>query len=66
MSKRIIAALTLGLMTAPVLSGCWESTDVTLHEPGKYKGTEDPLLDPGATSRVETLRKRFDLVQTDR
>lgn len=63
---RIMATLTLALMTAPGLSGCWESTDVTLHEPGKYRGTEDPLLEPGATSRVETLRKRFELVQTDR
>ncbi|MGI9335652.1 MAG: hypothetical protein ACR2RL_21105 [Gammaproteobacteria bacterium] len=56
------------LAGAPVvalgLGGCLESADVTVHEPGKYKGSADPLLDE--SSRDEVLEKRFQLVQVDR
>ncbi|MDH3691863.1 MAG: hypothetical protein OEU36_20675 [Gammaproteobacteria bacterium] len=48
------------------LSGCWESTDVTVHEPGQYKGVSDPLLQQSAASRAETLQQRFEMVQVDR
>ena len=48
------------------LSGCYETADVTLHEPGMYKGAADPLLKQQAAARVDALRKRFDLVQADR
>ena len=27
------------------LAGCYESTGVTMHEPGEYKGAQDPLHD---------------------
>ena len=61
-------ALTIAALTgAVVLSGCWESTDVTVHEQGKYKGMNDPLLDAKSTAeREEVLQKRFQLVQVDR
>ena len=65
MAKRTIT-MALGLTAALALAGCWESTDVTVHEPGKYKGAKDPLLSQQASSRTESLRQRFQLVQADR
>ncbi|PWG62256.1 hypothetical protein DEM34_13020 [Spiribacter halobius] len=56
----------LGL-TALALAGCYESPDdVTLHEPGVYKGPSDPLrnkLDDGELQ--QSLEQRFS-GQTDR
>ena len=50
-----------------LLAGCYEDTDVVVHEQGDYKGMRDPLQDPKATaSREEELAKRFQLVQVDR
>jgi hypothetical protein len=66
MTKRGFLALA-SLGGALVLGGCWESSDVVVHEAGKYKGRGDPLLDPKKTAeRDETLKKRFQLVQADR
>lgn len=49
------------------LTGCYESTGVTVHRQGQFKGAKDPLLDAKATAeREETLQKRFQLVQVDR
>ncbi len=48
------------------LTGCWESSDITLHEAGEYKGVKDPLLSQSTASRTEALKKRFQLVQMDR
>ena len=48
------------------LAGCWDSTEVTVHNPGEYKGQPDPLLAQSASARAETLTKRFESVQTDR
>lgn len=61
-------ALTMAVLaSAVVISGCYESSGVTLSEPGKYKGAKDPLLDAKSTAeREEVLQKRFQLVQTDR
>ncbi len=55
-----------GLIVATGLLGCNESTDVTTFEAGVYKGTEDPLLQMDVVDRSEILKKRFNLVQTDR
>lgn len=50
-----------------VLSGCYESPDVTVHEPGVYKGTRDPLIaKQRSPEQQQTLRERFSLVQPDR
>ena len=65
MVKRTMT-MALGLVAALGLAGCWESTDVTLNEPGKYMGAKDPLLSQQASSRTESLRQRFQLVQADR
>ncbi len=58
----ITVVLTAGLG----LSGCWESSDVTIYKAHQYKGSRDPLLSQNTASRVESLNKRFQLVQTDR
>ena len=58
-----LLALALGALA---LSACYEeSADVTVHEPGQYKGPVDPLM-KDAAGREETLQKRFQLVQIDR
>lgn len=42
------------------LAGCYESArDVTLYEPGVYKGSADPLMDQSAAERDGALRQRF-------
>ena len=61
-------ALTIAVLAgAVVASGCWESSDITVLEPGTFKGQKDPLLDSKSTAeRQEVLQKRFQLVQADR
>lgn len=61
-------ALTIAaIASAVILSGCYESADVTVHSPGQFKGAKDPLLDAkGTAEREEILQKRFQLVQVDR
>ncbi len=58
--------LVIGVALATALSACYESPKVALHEPGVYKGKEDPLLKGQGEQRQENLRKRFDMVQLDR
>ncbi len=59
-----IGYLVMGFFVLAVLSGCcYESRGVTMHEPGKYKGTKDPLL---AFKNQQQLIDRLKLVQTDR
>ena len=48
------------------LAGCWDSTEVTVHNPGEYKGPPDPLLAQSASARAGTLTERFQLGQVDR
>lgn len=63
--KTILCLATL--CAAAALSGCYESPDVTLHEPGVYKGAEDPLLAKAQQSQhADELRERMLAVQTDR
>ena len=38
------------------LSGCLESTDVTFHEPGVYRGPADPFI---GNSDAAALEARF-------
>jgi hypothetical protein len=61
------ATLTVAaVVLATGVAGCWDSTEVTVHSPGEYKGEQDPLLAQSASARTETLMKRFQLVQVDR
>ena len=61
-STRTAAAAVL----AAGLAGCWDSTDVTVHNPGEYKGPPDPLLAQSASARAGTLNERFQRGQVDR
>lgn len=50
-----------------LLSGCYEDTDVTVQEPGVYKGKRDPLLEKMQTASLQgQLDDRFRSGQMDR
>ena len=50
-----------------LVSGCGEATNVTVYEPGVYKGSPDPLLaTSGADSHQQAMKERFQRGQTDR
>ena len=61
-ATRTAAAVVL----AAGLAGCWDTTEVTVHNPGEYKGPADPLLSQAASARAESLTERFQRVQADR
>jgi len=66
MQLRTTLSLILSLLILG-LAACYESPDVTVHQPGVYKGDKDPLLEKQRTSdQQQRLRERFNLVQTDR
>ena len=64
--RRLAMALALAVMSMS-LTACAERANVTLHEPGVYKGGVDPLLtqqqDP---QQIQTLQGRFAKGQSDR
>ena len=49
-----------------VLTGCSESSSVTMHQPGVYKGASDPLLSANSEERASALSERFTTGQLDR
>jgi len=52
---------------ALLATGCGRATDVTVYEPGVYKGPKDPLVKMHATAEHKALLKeRFTKGQTDR
>jgi len=53
------------ILTSLFLAGCYEDTEVVLHEPGQYKGKPDQHS-LSADAREELLKQRFLAVQTDR
>ena len=63
--KNAMSAVAAMVLTAGV-AGCWDSTEVTMHNPGEYKGEKDPLLAQSASSRTDALMKRFQAGQVDR
>ncbi|WP_440995796.1 hypothetical protein [Arhodomonas sp. SL1] len=67
MSRMLPAGLLVLLVSGVGLSGCYEDTDVTLYEPGQYKGSSDPLLAKLRDGELrERLNRRFEQVQKDR
>jgi hypothetical protein len=55
------------LVSSTLLTACYDDVGVTLYEAGVYKGAVDPLVAASkSTAHKERLRKRFDMVQTDR
>ena len=62
-----VTTLAATMLVLASLTGCYESTSVTLHEPGVYKGSEDPLLAADDSKAFEdALRKRFEEGQAPR
>jgi hypothetical protein len=61
----VIALLVVALGAA---SGCYRSpTDVTVYDPGVYKGEPDPLVTTSSKAEHEAaLRERFQRAATDR
>ena len=61
-------AMALALAILPMsLTACAERADVTLHEPGVYKGGTDPLLAQQQNpEQIQTLQDRFAKGQSDR
>jgi len=53
------------LLSTLMLSACYEDADVTIHQPGVYKGKVD-IHALTAEEREVVLAKRFKQVQTDR
>lgn len=65
MKSAILSAAVVFLGFA--LAGCSDSTDVTLHKPGVYKGSVDPLIEKQRSpQQQERLVARFNQIQTDR
>lgn len=62
MHKKIFLIL-LVIFGSLALSGCLEDFQVTLHEPGIYKGPDDPLLEQ---SHAVALNERLAHGQLDR
>jgi len=58
--KRVLTTAS-ALALAIFLVGCYEDPDVTVYEPGEYKGSKDPLLakleDPEFRAELD---RRFD------
>ncbi|MEJ2641603.1 MAG: hypothetical protein P8010_18705 [Desulfosarcinaceae bacterium] len=55
------------LLLATTFWACYESPGVTIHEPGVYKGAQDPLLAKQHSDRqLQQLRDRLALIQMDR
>jgi hypothetical protein len=55
------------LLWAATIWACYESPGVTIHEPGVYKGAQDPLLARQQSDKqLQKLRDRLALIQMDR
>ncbi len=54
MKIKNIMGSTVLLCACLLMTGCWESSNVTLHQPGKYLGAADTLK-----TDAEQLQKRF-------
>jgi hypothetical protein len=53
--KTLVSLATILVITGS-MSGCLESSDITIFEPGVYQGASDPLI--GSTDST-TLEARF-------
>lgn len=66
MRTRISMLCGIAVVLGLGLSGCSDS-EVTLHEPGVYKGSVDPIVEKqGSAAQQERLVQRFNQIQTDR
>jgi len=66
-STRVMFKLGSLALLAVLATGCSRATDVTVYEPGVYKGPKDPLVAMHATAEHKALlQERFTKGQTDR
>jgi hypothetical protein len=61
--KRYVSAVVLLLIFIGIAACSDDPREFGIHEPGEYKGIEDPLL---AEGEQQALKDRFMKVQTDR
>jgi hypothetical protein len=65
MRKPVTAVLIMS--SGILLQACYQEVNITLHKPGVYKGSNDPLLATLQSQDWQTkLEERFKLSQTDR
>jgi hypothetical protein len=65
-TRVVLKAGSLALL-AVLATGCGRATDVTVYEPGVYKGSKDPLVKMHATAEHKAqLQERFSMGQADR
>jgi len=65
MRTKSFVAMILAILLATLLGAC--DSDVTIHEPGVYKGGDDPVASRSAADqRSEALRNRANRAFTDR
>ena len=63
--RKVTVALLM--MATIAIGGCYEDPDITLHDPGVYRGTTDPLLAKQANPEQQAkLAERFRQGQSDR
>lgn len=63
----LVPTMVLAVLSLGFAAGCTDKADVTLHEPGVYKGSSDPLLAKEKTAEhQEALEDRFLMGQSDR
>ncbi len=56
----------IGLIFVAMTAGCSDTSSVTVHKPGVYKGAKDPLLSANTEERASELNARFNMGQIDR
>ncbi|MCU0971969.1 MAG: hypothetical protein MUF57_09345 [Gammaproteobacteria bacterium] len=67
MNTRVVLKVGSLALLAVLATGCGRATDVTVYEPGVYKGPQDPLLKMHATAEHKAqLQERFAKGQADR
>ncbi len=64
---RILLTVLFLVSGSLVLTACYEDVDVSIHEPGEYKGQKDPLLSELKQQQLQKeLDERFKAGQSDR
>lgn len=65
--SKAIRTLAVLAMLAALTAGCGRGREVTVYEPGVYKGAKDPLVAALASEDLNgRLRERLSMGQTDR
>jgi hypothetical protein len=66
-NTRVVLKVGSLALLAVLATGCGRATDVTVYEPGVYKGPKDPFVKMHATAEHKAqLQERFTKGQADR